>query len=77
MFAKAPGTTEAFVIGYRYDREFAEGEARFARDTFSYVEDCRKAGVQPNIHKLSVFAVGLLMPIAAPTPKWGLNNCLS
>ena len=67
-FEGAADSEEPFTVLYRYDREYAEMEERFFRNTFSYMEDCRKAGMEPSIFQMMVFCMHNWMPLALPVP---------
>lgn len=77
-FESAPESDEPLKVLYRYEREYAEMEECFFRNTFSYMADCRKAGMQPSIFQMTVFCMHNWMPLAVqvPGPEW-LNLVVS
>lgn len=53
---------EPLVILWRYDSQYWEMEERFFRNTLTYMDDCRKIGVQPSPLQLCVFLTDCWMP---------------
>lgn len=53
---------EPLVILWRYDSQYWEMEERFFRNALTYMDDCRKIGVQPSILQLCVFLADCWMP---------------
>jgi mannose-6-phosphate isomerase-like protein (cupin superfamily) len=64
-------TTEPLVLDVSLTPEDVEGEERFFRNFFGYLDDCRKAGQQPSIFQLMVFLRSSDTPLGLPVkPKW-------
>ena len=57
-----PSTKEPLVILYRYDPQRWEMEERFFRNVLPYMDDCRKAGVEPSVLQLCVFLADCWTP---------------
>ena len=55
-------TKEPLVILYRYDSQKWEMEERFFRNVLTYMDDCRKNGVEPSILQLCIFLADAWMP---------------
>lgn len=53
---------EPLVILWRYDPQRWEMEERFFRNALTYLDDCRKAGVQPSLPQLCLFLADCWMP---------------
>jgi hypothetical protein len=59
------------IVDVNLTPEDAEGEQRFFRDFFGYLEDCKKAGVQPRIFQLFVFLNEADTPLGVRLPsRW-------
>jgi len=64
-------TTEPLVIDVSLTPEDVEGEERFFRNFFGYLDDCRKAGQAPSLFQLMVFLNDSDTPLGLPIfPKW-------
>lgn len=53
---------EPLIIEWRYDAQRWEMEERFFRNTLTYMDDCRKIGVEPSVLQLCVFLADCWMP---------------
>ncbi|KAF4550985.1 Hypothetical protein D9617_15g043390 [Elsinoe fawcettii] len=53
---------EPLVIWYRYDAQMWEMEERFFRNMLTYLDDCRKAKVEPNLMQICIFLADCWMP---------------
>lgn len=63
--------TEPLVLDVNLTPEDVEGEERFFRNFFGYLDDCRKAGQSPSLFQLMVFLRGADTPLGLPMPtKW-------
>lgn len=64
-------TTEPMIVDVSLTPEDAEGEQRFFRNFFGYLDDCKKAGVQPSIFQLFVFLNEADTPLGVRLPsRW-------
>ncbi|KAI5467249.1 hypothetical protein BGZ63DRAFT_430665 [Mariannaea sp. PMI_226] len=64
-------TTEPLTLDVSLTPEDVEGEERFFRNFFGYLDDCRKAGQQPSVFQLMVFLRGSNTPLGLPIgPSW-------
>ncbi|KAF7555508.1 hypothetical protein G7Z17_g2144 [Cylindrodendrum hubeiense] len=64
-------TTEPLVLDVSLTPEDVEGEERFFRNFFGYLDDCRKAGQKPSFFQLMVFLQSSDTPLGLPiAPKW-------
>lgn len=67
------GTKEPLVILYRYDEQRFEMEERFFRNTLTYLDDCRKAKIEPSLLQLCIFLSDCWMPAEViPAPFAGM-----
>ncbi|KKK23358.1 hypothetical protein ARAM_002165 [Aspergillus rambellii] len=64
-------TTEPLVLDVNLTPEDYEGEQRFFRNFFGYLDDCRKAGVPPNPFQLFVFLHAADTPLGIPMRRGG------
>lgn len=62
-FENMPGSTEPLSVLYRYDAQMYDMERRFFCNMLTYFDDCRKAGVEPSVPQLCVFAMDSWLPI--------------
>ncbi|EXJ96432.1 hypothetical protein A1O1_01558 [Capronia coronata CBS 617.96] len=64
--------TEDLVVDVQLDPEDYEAEQRFFRNFFGYLDDCRKANVEPTLFQLMVFLDSADTPLALSLPL--VNN---
>jgi mannose-6-phosphate isomerase-like protein (cupin superfamily) len=63
--------TEDLVVDVHLTPESYEGEQRFFRNFFGYLDDCRKARQEPSFFQLMVFLHDADTPLAVPLPwEW-------
>ena len=63
--------TEDLVIDVQLDPEDDEGEQRFFRNFFGYLDDCKSHKVAPSFFQLMVFLYEADTPLALPLPyEW-------
>lgn len=62
---------EPLLIEYRYDEQIWEMEERFFRNALTYLDDCRKAQVEPSVLQLCCFLTDCWMPIEIFRPPGG------
>lgn len=57
---------------FRLDEQDYETEESFFRDFLGYINDCKKAEVQPSVFQLFLFlyAVGAPLAVPVPGPQW-------
>jgi len=60
--------TESLVVDVQLDPENYESEQRFFRNFFGYLDDCRKAKMEPSLFQLMVFLHAADTPLALPLP---------
>ncbi|KAL1863615.1 hypothetical protein Plec18170_000453 [Paecilomyces lecythidis] len=60
--------TEPLVVDVNLTPEDVEGEERFFRNFFGYLDDCRKAGQAPSVFQLMVFLRSSDTPLGLPMP---------
>ncbi|KAF3400635.1 hypothetical protein DPV78_005856 [Talaromyces pinophilus] len=65
-------TTEP-IIDVNLTPEDAEGEQRYFRNFFGYLDDCKKAGEQPRIFQLFVFLNEADTPLGVRLPSEWLS----
>jgi len=65
---------EPLVISYRYQTGMVEMEERFFRNTLTYLDDCRKAGVSPSLPQLCLFLADCWMPGEFVPCSWLLGE---
>ncbi|KAH8811237.1 hypothetical protein F5884DRAFT_268214 [Xylogone sp. PMI_703] len=77
-FEGDPSLDDPLTIEVRYDPSYAAMEERFFRNVISYLADCHKFGVSPNVFQMMVFFMHNMMPpgIRTPGPEW-LNLLLN
>ena len=64
-------TTEDLVIRAYYSREDIYVEDRFFRNTLTYFDDCRKAGVQASLFQAAKFVDDMHITMCVcPGPEW-------
>jgi hypothetical protein len=64
-------TAEPMVLNVNLTPEDAEGEQRFFRNFFGYLDDCKTAGVRPSIFQLFVFLKEADTPLGVRLPsRW-------
>jgi mannose-6-phosphate isomerase-like protein (cupin superfamily) len=59
---------EPLVIDIRLDEQVWQMEESFFRNFFGYLEDCRKASVEPSLFQLERFLYSMDVPLAIPVP---------
>lgn len=62
---------EPLIIEYRYDEQMWEMEERFFRNILTYLDDCRKAKVEPSVLQLCCFLTDCWMPAEFLQPPGG------
>jgi mannose-6-phosphate isomerase-like protein (cupin superfamily) len=63
--------TEDLVVDIHLTPESYEGEQRFFRNFFGYLDDCKTAGTSPSFFQLMVFLHSADTPLAVPLPwEW-------
>ncbi|KAJ9136851.1 hypothetical protein NKR23_g9568 [Pleurostoma richardsiae] len=63
--------TQPLVLDVSLTPEDVEGEERFFRNFFGYLDDCRKADRKPSLFQLMVFLRGADTPLGLPMPtRW-------
>lgn len=70
-------TTEPVVLDVNLSPEDFEGEQRFFRNFFGYLDDCRKANQSPSLFQLMVFLKAADTPLALPMPAEWLGRVVS
>lgn len=60
--------TQNLVIGEKKTPENHERDQHFFRNLFGYLDDCKKAKVEPSVFQLVVFANVADTPLALPAP---------
>ncbi|ETI26879.1 hypothetical protein G647_09978 [Cladophialophora carrionii CBS 160.54] len=61
--------TQPLVVDVQLDLEDYEGEQRFFRNFFGYLDDCRKSEMEPNPFQLFVFLHAADTPVALRTAE--------
>lgn len=69
--------TEDLVVDIQLTPESYEGEQRFFRNFFGYLDDCKNAKTEPSLFQLMVFLAGADTPLALPLPWEGLGVAVS
>ena len=62
--------TEQLVISLRLDPQRFDTEERFFRNFFGYLEDCRRAKLEPSFFQLLRLLYENDTPLALPVPDW-------
>ncbi|KAH8654911.1 hypothetical protein BGZ61DRAFT_467186 [Ilyonectria robusta] len=70
---KNASTTAPLVLDVSLTPEDVEGEERFFRNFFGYLDDCRKAGQKPSLFQLMVFLQNSDTPLGLPIAPKGLG----
>ncbi|KAM6527600.1 hypothetical protein FALCPG4_008656 [Fusarium falciforme] len=70
-------TTEPLVLDVNLTPEDYEGEQRFFRNFFGYLDDCRKAEQAPSFFQMMVFLRSSDTPLAIPMPTDWLGLTMS
>ncbi|KAK7215704.1 hypothetical protein V2G26_003707 [Clonostachys chloroleuca] len=65
---KNASTTEPMIIDVNLTPEDYEGEQKFFRNFFGYLDDCRKAEQPPSLFQLMVFLRAADTPLGLPAP---------
>lgn len=68
---------EDLVVDVHLAPESYEGEQRFFRNFFGYLDDCRRAGLAPSFFQLLVFLHAADTPLAVPLPWEALGRVVS
>lgn len=64
-------TTEPLVLDVSLTPEDKDGEERFFRNFFGYLDDCKKVNQEPSLFQLMVFLRSSDTPLGLPVkPKW-------
>ncbi|PVH83253.1 hypothetical protein DL98DRAFT_513174 [Cadophora sp. DSE1049] len=69
--------TEELVLDIHLTPESYENEQRFFRNFFGYLDDCKKAKVEPSLFQLLVFLHSADTPLALPLPIEWLGKIVS
>ncbi|KAK9434724.1 Cupin, RmlC-type [Metarhizium brunneum] len=69
--------TEDLVVDIQLDPENYEGEQRFFRNFFGYLNDCKRANKTPSFFQLMVILHSADTPLALPLPSHGLGVLVS
>ncbi|EXJ65516.1 hypothetical protein A1O7_01857 [Cladophialophora yegresii CBS 114405] len=69
--------TQSLVVDVQLDPGDYEAEQRFFRNFFGYLDDCRKAKMEPSPFQLFVFLHAADTPVALPLPNEWLGVIVS
>jgi mannose-6-phosphate isomerase-like protein (cupin superfamily) len=69
--------TEDLVLDIHLTPESYEDEMKFFRNFFGYLDDCKKAKVEPSLFQLLVFLHSADTPLALPLPTEWLGRWVS
>lgn len=69
--------TEDLVVDIHLTPESYENEQRFFRNFFGYLDDCKKAKMEPSLFQLLVFLHRANTPLALPLPNEWLGTIVS
>ncbi|KAH7391559.1 hypothetical protein BKA64DRAFT_677899 [Cadophora sp. MPI-SDFR-AT-0126] len=69
--------TDELVLDIHLTPESYENEQRFFRNFFGYLDDCKKAKMEPSLFQLFVFLHAADTPLALPLPNEWLGTIVS